>query len=550
MRIKRASSGDEKTQIAEQRRNKRDANGITPITTKVMDKIIIIDLGSQYTHLIGRRIREFSIYTEVIPYDTPIEKIKEMKPKGIILSGGPASVYEKDAPKPDSGIFDLGVPVLGICYGLQLAVEHFGGEVQHADKREYGATSLKIADHTDLFAGTNESIRAWMSHGDAVEKMPSGFEVLASTENSPAAAIVNKQKKIYCVQFHPEVMHTEMGSQILKNFATEISGAKREWTVENFIDTTVKGLSEKIKNKERVVLFASGGVDSTVTAILLHRAVGDRLTCVFVDNGLLRLGEREEVERNFKKLGIKLEVVDAKDLFLGALIGVKDPEQKRKIIGAKFGEVIMAFDEESGHAFKWFAQGTLYPDKIESGVSISKGPAAVIKTHHNVGGLPEEVKRRFSVIEPVSQLYKDEVRAVGKALGLLEEFIGRHPFPGPGLAVRIVGEVTEEKLRIARHANAIWDEELKESGWYSKVWQAPVYVGDDKVTGVAGDQRKVGYEVRIKAVNSVDAMTATPAELPFWLIKRVANRITNEVEGVVSVVYHVSDKPPSTIEPQ
>jgi len=515
-----------------------------------MDKIVIIDFGSQYTHLIGRRIRELSVYAEVIPYDTPIDKIRKMGPKGIILSGGPASVYEKGSPKPDKGIFDLGVPVLGVCYGLQLVVEHFGGEVQHGHKKEYGSTSLRVADNADLFAGIGKSIKVWMSHGDAVKRVPSGFEVLASTDNSPAAVIADRRKMIYCVQFHPEVMHTEMGSQILKNFAIGISKARQEWTTESFIESAVLGISEKVREGEKVVLFASGGVDSTVTATLLRRAIGDRLTCIFVDNGLLRMGEREEVEANFKKLGIKLEVVDARELFLGALAGVKDPEQKRKVIGAKFGEVIMEFDKANGHAFGWLAQGTLYPDRIESGVSISKGPADVIKTHHNVGGLPANVKLRFNLIEPVSQLYKDEVRAVGKALGLSEAFIGRHPFPGPGLAVRIIGEVNEEKLRIAKHADAIWNEELKKSGWYPKVWQAPVYVGDDRVTGVVGDQRKLGYEVRLKAVNSVDAMTASSAELPFELIKRAAGRITNEVEGVVSVAYHVSDKPPSTIEPQ
>ncbi|HXG07193.1 MAG TPA: glutamine-hydrolyzing GMP synthase [Nitrososphaera sp.] len=510
-----------------------------------MDKIVVLDFGSQYSHLICRRIREANVYCELLPYNTPAEVIKEIDPKGIIFSGGPASVYAKDAPKPDKEVFQLGKPILGICYGHQVLVDSFGGRVKRANSREYGRAGLVIDDNTDLFKDLGKSINCWMSHGDAAEKIPEGFEVLAHTENSHSAAIGNKEKRFYGIQFHPEVVHTERGTQILKNFAQEISKAKPEWDMESFIETTIKDIRQQV-GKERVLAAVSGGIDSTVVAALMHRAVGDQLRCVFINHGLLRYDEEKEVVNLFKgQLGIDILYVNAEERFLARLKGVSDPEQKRKIIGEEFANVFVDVVQKNG-PFQWLAQGTLYPDVIESGVS--KGPAAVIKTHHNVGGLPKWLN--LKVIEPLRYLYKDEVRKVARLLGVPDALLKRHPFPGPGLAVRIIGEVTSEKIRICKHASKIVEDELKAAGWYDKVWQAYAAVGDDRAVGVLGDERVYGHIVIIRAVESIDAMTADWSRLPYELIERVSNRITNEVEGATWVTYAVSSKPPATIEPQ
>ena len=507
-----------------------------------MDKIIVLDFGSQYSHLICRRIREFSVYAELVPYNIPLDELRKMNPKGIVFSGGPSSVYSKDSPQPASGIFDTGLPVLGICYGHQLIVNNFGGKVKQANK-EYGSSLLSIDNDSDLLSGIGKSTRAWMSHGDAAETLPKGFEVIGHTENSFAAAIANRQKLIYGIQFHPEVVHTEKGIQVLENFVLNICKAKQDWTLENFIDRTVSEISKIDGN---VLCGVSGGIDSTVAALLIQKAIGSRLKCVFVDNGLLRLNEETEVEEMFKNnFGMNFTIIDAKERFLGRLKGVTDPEQKRMIIGEEFVKIFTEFAEKNG-PFKWLAQGTLYPDVIESGVS--KGPAAVIKTHHNVGGLPSWLN--LQVLEPLRYLYKDEVRKVGKILAVPTDLLNRHPFPGPGLAVRVIGEVTPQKLQICKHASRIVEDELVASGWYDKVWQAYAAVGDDRAVGVVGDERKYGNVVMVRVVDSIDAMTADWTRLPSDILERISNRITNEVEDVAWVSYVISSKPPATIEPQ
>ena len=507
-----------------------------------MDKIVVLDFGSQYSHLICRRIRDFSVYAERVPFDIQLEELKKMNPKGIVFSGGPASVYNTDSPRPRNGIFDLGLPVLGICYGHQLIVNNFGGKVKRANK-EYGSSSLTVDNDSDLFSGMGKSIRVWMSHGDAAEKIPNDFEIIAHTENSYAVAIANRQKLIYGIQFHPEVVHTEGGTEILKNFVINICGAKQDWTIENFIETTVNEISKIDGN---VLCGISGGIDSTVAALLIQKAIGNRLRCVFVDNGLLRLDEEMEVEDMFKNnFAVNFTLIDAKERFLSRLEGVKDPEEKRKIVGEQFIQVFTEFAEKNG-PFKWLAQGTLYPDVIESGVS--KGPAAVIKTHHNVGGLPSWLN--MQVLEPLRFLYKDEVRKVAKKLGVPDKLLNRHPFPGPGLAVRVIGEVTPEKLRICKLASKMVEEELIAAGWYDKVWQAYAAVGDDRAVGVVGDERKYGHIVIVRVVNSIDAMTADWTRLPPEILERISNRITNEIEDAAWVSYVVSSKPPATIEPQ
>ncbi|KAF6242385.1 GMP synthase (glutamine-hydrolyzing) [Nitrosopumilus sp. b1] len=507
-----------------------------------MDKIVVLDFGSQYSHLICRRIRDFSVYAELVPYDISLEELKKLEPKGIIFSGGPSSVYKDDAPMPENKIFGMNLPLLGICYGHQLIVNNFGGKVKRANK-EYGSSLLTVDNNSDLLSSIGDSVRAWMSHGDEAEEIPKGFEIIGHTESAKAAAIANKSNSIYGIQFHPEVVHTEQGTEILKNFVLKICKAKQDWTMEAFVDNTVNNL-KKIEGD--VLCGVSGGIDSTVAALLIHKAIGDRLKCVFVNNGLLRLDEEKEIETMFKNnFKVNFTPINAASRFLEKLEGVDDPERKRKIVGEEFVKIFSEFAEKSG-PFKWLAQGTLYPDVIESGVS--KGPAAVIKSHHNVGGLPEWLK--MEILEPLRDLYKDEVRKVAALLGVPEKLIKRHPFPGPGLAVRIIGQVTTKKLEIAKIASKIVEEELWEAGIYNKVWQAYAAVGDDKAVGVVGDERRYGNIVMIRVVDSIDAMTADWTRLPHGLLEKISNRITNEIEEVTWVTYAVSSKPPATIEPQ
>jgi GMP synthase (glutamine-hydrolysing) len=507
-----------------------------------MEKIIVLDFGSQYSHLICRRIREFSVYAELVPYDISSEELKKMNPKGIIFSGGPSSVYNEDAPKPDEELFNLNLPLLGICYGHQLIVNKFGGKVKRANK-EYGSSLLSMEKDSGLLDGIGKSIRAWMSHGDEAEEIPSNFDVIGHTENSHAAAIANTNRTIFGIQFHPEVVHTERGTDILKNFVLNVCKVKQEWTMEGFVDKTVKEISEIDGN---VLCGVSGGIDSTVAALLIHKAIGNRLTGVFVDNGLLRLNESKEIEDMFKNnFSLNFHRIDANDQFLSKLKGITDPEQKRKIVGEEFIQVFTEFAKENG-PFKWLAQGTLYPDVIESGVS--KGPAAVIKSHHNVGGLPDWLN--LKILEPLRELYKDEVRDIARILGVPEKLLKRHPFPGPGLSVRIIGEITPSKLAICRKASKIVEDELWDAGIYDKVWQAYAAVGDDKAVGVVGDERKYGRIVTVRVVDSIDAMTADWTRLPNGVLEKISNRITNEIEEVTWVSYVISSKPPATIEPQ
>ncbi len=507
-----------------------------------MDKIVVLDFGSQYSHLICRRIRDFSVYAEIVPFDISIGELKKHEPKGMIFSGGPSSVYNSDAPLPNTEVFKMNLPLLGICYGHQLIVNNFGGKVKKANK-EYGSSLLSIDNDSDLLGGIGESVRAWMSHGDEAEEIPPGFEIIGHTESAKAAAIADRKKAIYGIQFHPEVVHTEQGTEILKNFVLKICGAKPEWTMETFIENTVEGLA---KIEGNVLCGVSGGIDSTVAALLLHKAIGDRLKCVFVDNGLLRLNEEAEIEEMFKNnFQVNFTPIYAAEKFLEKLKGVIDPEEKRRIVGEEFIRTFTEFAEKNG-PFKWLAQGTLYPDVIESGVS--KGPAAVIKSHHNVGGLPDWLK--LEILEPLRELYKDEVRKIAKILDVPEKLIIRHPFPGPGLAVRIIGEITPKKLEIAKVASKIVEDELIGEGLYDKVWQAYAAVGDDKAVGVVGDERKYGNIVMIRVVDSIDAMTADWTRLPHGLLEKISNRITNEIEDVTWVSYVISSKPPSTIEPQ
>ena len=507
-----------------------------------MDKIVVLDFGSQYSHLICRRIREFSVYAELVPFDISFEELQKINPTGIIFSGGPASVYNSDAPVPDDKIFEMKLPLLGICYGHQLIVNKYGGKVKRANK-EYGSSLLTIDSDKDLLSDVGESVRAWMSHGDEAEEIPPGFQIIGHTEGAKAAAIVSEEKSVYGIQFHPEVVHTEQGTEILKNFVLKVCKAKQDWSMEGFIETAVEKIS---KIEGNVLCGVSGGIDSTVVALLIHKAIGDRLKCVFVNNGLLRLNEEAEVEEMFKNnFNVNFTLVDASDKFLGKLKGVEDPEKKRMIIGEEFVTVFTEFAEKNG-PFKWLAQGTLYPDVIESGVS--KGPAAVIKSHHNVGGLPDWLN--LEILEPVRELYKDEVRKIAEILDVPEKLFMRHPFPGPGLAVRIIGEVTPTKLQISKKASKIVEEELIEAGLYGKVWQAYAAVGDDRAVGVVGDERRYGNIVMIRVVDSIDAMTADWTRLPHGLLEKMSNRITNEIEDVTWVTYTISSKPPATIEPQ
>ena len=507
-----------------------------------MDKIAVLDFGSQYSHLICRRIRDFSVYAELVPFDISLENLTKLNPKGIIFSGGPSSVYDSGAPIPDKKIFQLSVPILGICYGHQIIVNNFGGKIKRANK-EYGSSVLTIDNNSDILSGIGDSVRAWMSHGDEAENVPEGFEIIGHTESSRSAAIANKQKMVFGIQFHPEVMHTEKGTEILKNFVLKVCNANKEWTMEKFVENSVEKISKVDGN---VLCGVSGGIDSTVAALLIHKAIGNRLKCVFVDNGFLRLNEAEEIENMFNKnFELSFTKIDGQKQFFSKLNGIIDPEEKRKIVGEEFVNIFTKFSKENG-PFTWLAQGTLYPDVIESGVS--KGPASVIKTHHNVGGLPDWL--HLKVLEPLRDLYKDEVRKVAKIIGVPQDLLVRHPFPGPGLAVRIIGEVTKKKLNITKIASKIVEEELQNADLYEKVWQAYAAVGDDKAVGVVGDERKYGNIVMIRIVDSVDAMTADWTRLPNELLEKISNRITNEIDEVTWVSYVVSSKPPATIEPQ
>jgi GMP synthase (glutamine-hydrolysing) len=507
------------------------------------DKILILDFGSQTTQLIARRVRECRVYCEILPCTTPIQVIRQCDPKGIILSGSPASVYDRDAPLLDREVLALERPVLGICYGMQVLAHLLGGRVDAAQAREYGRAELRIDDPADLLAGLGSDTIAWMSHGDRILALPPEWSAIAHTENAPYAAMRHGSRPWYAVQFHPEVIHTPQGRQMLANFVLKICGCAPTWTMRSFIEKAIEEIRETVGG-ERVLCALSGGVDSSVVALLIHRAIGDRLVSVFVDNGLLRQGEAESVLRTFQEdLKLQIVAVDASDRFLRALKGVTDPEEKRKIIGAEF---IQVFEEEARRLgrFEFLAQGTLYPDVIES--QQVRGPSATIKTHHNVGGLPSTMT--FRLIEPLRDLFKDEVREVGKGLGLPETILWRQPFPGPGLAVRVLGEVTEERLEILRAADAIVDEELKRAGLTRGLWQGFAVLLPVKSVGVMGDARTYENVVGIRAVTSEDGMTADWARIPFDVLGLISNRIINEVRGVNRVVYDISSKPPSTIE--
>ncbi len=511
------------------------------------DKILVLDFGSQYTQLIARRIREEQVYSEIQPYNYPIEKILAFHPKGIVYSGGPSSVYEEGAPVSSRELFDLGIPILGICYGLQLIAMQMGGKVAHSDRREYGPAVIKILKEDKLFSGfedaSEEERRVWMSHGDRVEELPDGFEILARTDNSPVCAVRHREKPIWGLQFHPEVHHTARGKEIIRNFIFSICGCKPSWTMQSFVTQSVAAIKEEVGNA-KVIGAVSGGVDSTVMAALVGEAVGNNFYPIFVNNGVLRKNEAEEVVHLYRnQLHLNLIYHDATDRFLDALKGVIDPEEKRKIIGRTFIDVFV-HEAEKIEGVEFLAQGTLYPDVIES-VSF-KGPSATIKSHHNVGGLPEVMP--LKLVEPLRELFKDEVRLVGKVLDLPDSILGRHPFPGPGLAIRMLDDVTPEKLETLREADAIVTEEIRKAGWYDKIWQVFPVLLPIKTVGVMGDERTYEQVIVIRAVHSVDGMTADWVRLPYDLMARLSNRIINEVKGVNRVVYDISSKPPSTIE--
>ncbi|MDI6698506.1 MAG: glutamine-hydrolyzing GMP synthase [Candidatus Saccharicenans sp.] len=508
-----------------------------------MNKALILDFGSQYTQLIARKVRELGVYSEIHPYSISLERIKSLSPGAIIFSGGPESVYEPDAPHPDPGIFQLGIPILGICYGLQLIAHHLGGRVEKAPEREYGFASLHIIDRSGLLSGLKEKTQVWMSHGDRLEAVPPGFVVTGRTSNSRAAVIENQERKIYGVQFHPEVAHTREGKKLLGNFLFRLAGLRADWNMSSFIRDKVREIREQV-GKEKVICGLSGGIDSLVTSLIIQKAIGRQLYCVFVNNGLLRKGEYESLLEEFRrKFSLQVIGVEAEDRFLERLRGVTAPEKKRKIIGQVFIEI---FEEEARKLgeVKFLAQGTIYPDVIES--TSVKGPSHTIKSHHNVGGLPSGLK--FKLVEPLRELFKDEVRALALQLGLTREFINQHPFPGPGLAVRIIGEVNRESLRIVREADAILLEEVRKARIYNKLWQAFAVLLPVRSVGVMGDQRTYQQVVAIRMVQSTDGMTANWYPASPGLLKKISTRIVNEVDGVNRVVYDITSKPPGTIE--
>ncbi|MGH7884241.1 MAG: glutamine-hydrolyzing GMP synthase [Thermodesulfobacteriota bacterium] len=506
------------------------------------EKVLVLDFGSQYTQLIARRIRENGVYSEIKSYDLKAVDIKNDIPNAIILSGGPASVWDNNSPALDIKILELDIPILAICYGMQTLVHQLGGKVEHSAKREFGPASLKISGNDPIFSSFTTSSNVWMSHGDRVIDIPSDFVSIAKTDNTPHAVIKSRGKNIYGTQFHPEVVHTEIGNKLIHNFLFKIAGMKGDWTPRSFIETTIQGVRDKVENS-KVLCALSGGVDSSVTALLLNEAIGKNLYCVFVDTGMLRLNEAGEVTKVFEDFDLNFVCINAGERFLDKLHGVSDPERKRKIIGAEF---IRVFEEEALKIsdVKFLAQGTLYPDIIES-VSV-RGPSATIKSHHNVGGLPS--KMNLEIVEPLKELFKDEVRKVGKELGLSPEMLGRHPFPGPGLGIRIMGEITKERLDILKYADTIFIEELRKAAIYDEIWQAFCVFLPVKTVGVMGDERTYENVCALRAVTSTDGMTANWYKIPYEILEKISVRIINEVKGINRVVYDISTKPPSTIE--
>ncbi len=508
-----------------------------------MNQILILDFGSQYTQLIARRLRQLKVYCEILPCSTKLEEITSKELKGIILSGGPSSIYAKNSPKVDPKIFELGLPILGICYGMQLISHDRGGKVIKSKKREYGFSILKTSKKSPLFNGVPEKIKVWMSHGDEVKKMPKGFKKSANTSDIKIAGFENEKEKLYALQFHPEVHHTDYGLKILKNFAHKICLYKDQWSPASFLNETIADIKKDAKNSS-VICGLSGGVDSSVASVIVSKAIGKKLYCIFVDTGLLRTGDKERMRAVFnKKYKFNLKIVDASKLFLSKLKGVSSPERKRKIIGKTFIEV---FDKESKKIKNagFLLQGTLYPDIIES-VSV-KGPSAVIKSHHNVGGLPKKMK--LKLIEPLKFLFKDEVRELGRSMKMPEELLMQHPFPGPGLAIRIIGDITQERINILKKADKIMRDEIKKFGWYDKIWQAFCVLLPVKSVGVMGDERSYENTIAVRCVESVDGMTADWSKLPYELMQKISSRIVSEVKGINRIVYDITSKPPSTIE--